>query len=105
VRGPEGTATTLELGGGFVHTPQLAAHGDTVVLLVMEVESSIYNRLRLVVIEAGEIVQEVPLTADAAPSVYEASVALVDDTHAVVVWQQGTTPAFRAYAEWVSWSP
>ena len=40
----------------------------------------------------------------AAPSVYEASVALAGDSHAVVVWQQGVTPAFRAYAEWVSWS-
>jgi hypothetical protein len=61
--------------------------------------------LRLFVLGEAGIVEEIPLTADAAPSVYEASISLVDSNHAVVVWQQGTNPAFRAYAEWVSWSP
>lgn len=101
---PDGTVTTLALGSGVHHSPQLAAYDDTVMLLVMRVESGIYNRLRLLRVGSDGIVDEVPLAADAAPSVYEASVALAGDSHAVVVWQQGVTPAFRAYAEWVSWS-
>ena len=59
----------LELGRGVHHSPQLAAHGDTVVLLVMQVESGIYNRLRLLRVGSDGIVDEVPLAADAAPSV------------------------------------
>ena len=104
LQAPDGGVTALDLGRGFFHSPQLVAYEDTVMLLVMEVDTSIYNRLRLLKVDEGGVVAEVPLTADAAPSVYEAAVALVDESHAVVVWQQGTSPAFRSYGEWVSWS-
>ena len=103
LQGPDGSAVPLELGPGFLHSPQLAAHDETVVLLVMEVDRSIYNRLRLFEVDATGVLAEVPLSAEAAPSVYEASVVLVDGQHAVVAWQEGPNPAFRAYAEWASW--
>ena len=103
LRGPDGLVQSLDLGDGFHHTPQLAAVGDAVLLLCMEVDSGIYNRLRLARVSDAGVVGDIPLSATAAPSVYEASVALVDDGHAVVAWQEGENPAFRAYAEWVSW--
>lgn len=103
LRGPDGASAALDLGDGFHHTPQLAAVGDTIAVLTMEVDSGIYNRLRLSVVSASGAIEDVPLSAAAAPSVYEASLALVDETHAVVAWQEGENPAFRAYAEWVSW--
>ena len=104
LRSPSGESTALDLGPGFHHSPQLATTGDAVVVLSMEMASGIYNRLRLSRITQTGAVQDVPLSATAAPSVYEASVVLVDEEHAVVAWQEGDNPAFRALAEWVSWT-
>ena len=105
LRTPEGADLELDLGGGFHHSPQLAAADGTVALLVLEVESGIYNRLRLVRLSASGVVAELPVSASGVPSVYEASLTLVDGQHAVVAWQEGDNPAFRAWAEWISWDP
>lgn len=105
VQAPGGAAVELDLGSGTFHSPRLASTGDTVVALVMELDSGVYNRLRLVVLDEAGVVEDVPLAAEAAPSPYEADVVLVDETHAVVAWQEGENPAFRSYAEWVSWAP
>jgi hypothetical protein len=101
---PTGQTRSLDLGPGFHHSPQLATAGDTTVVLSMEMTSGIYNRLQLSRVSEAGVTQRLPLSATAAPSVYEASVALVGDQHAVVAWQEGDNPAFRALAEWVSWS-
>lgn len=105
LRTPEGADLELDLGAGFHHSPQLAAADGTVALLVLEVESGIYNRLRLVRLSASGVVAELPVSASGVPSVYEASLTLVDGQHAVVAWQEGDNPAFRAWAEWISWEP
>ena len=103
VQSPGGNPVALDLGAGFHHSPRLAVADDTVVALVMEMDSGIYNRLRLVTLDENGVTEDIPLSATAAPSVYEASVVLVDASHAVVAWQEGENPAFRAFTEWVSW--
>ena len=77
--------------------------GDTVVALVLEVDSGIYNTLRLVTLEADGIGTEHTVSADGVPSVYEAAIALIDEHHAVLSWSQGDNPAFRVWAEQISW--
>ena len=103
VQPPSGDTFALALGAGLHHSVRLTASGDTVAALVMTVDTGIYNLLRLVVLDEEGIVAERPLSATAAPSVYEASLTLVDGQHAVVAWQEGENPAFRAWTEWVSW--
>ena len=100
---PGGSSQALDLGRGIHHSPRLAASGDTVAVLVMTVDSGIYNQLQLATLDASGVTAIHALSATAAPSIYEASLVLVDDHHAVVAWQEGENPAFRAWAEWLSW--
>ena len=79
--------------------------GDAVFVLVMELDSGIYGRLRLLQLDESGVITEPTLSATAAPSPYEASLVMVDEQHGVVVWQEGDNPAFRSYAEWVTISP
>ena len=102
---PEGAPISLDLGAGFHHTAHLATDGDSVLLLVMEQESSVYARLRLLQLDASGVAAEWPLAATGAPSPYEASLVMAGPEQAVVVWQAGENPAFRSYAEWVTLTP
>jgi hypothetical protein len=103
VRPPGAEPVALDLGGGFFHSPQLASSGDTVVVLVMELDTGVYNDLKLVTLDQDGVLDALPVEAEGAPSPYAASVAMIDPNHAVVAWQEGDNPAFRSRAEWISW--
>jgi len=100
---PLGEAVALSLPG-FSHSPRLSAAGDTVVLLTMSIEDGIYNSLHLSTVDESGVVATLPLDTVGTPSVYGVDVTLIDQSHALVVWQDGENPAFRLRAQWLTLS-
>ncbi len=88
---------------GLVHSPQLAVVDDEATLLWMEVTSGIKNRIHVATLGAdGTPGVTMTLATQEAPSVYPVDLTMVDTTHAVVVYQDGTSPDFRLKAEWLT---
>lgn len=104
VQGPDGSRVTLG-SASFVHSPSIVAHDDGAVVLAMELVSGVSNRLRLWSLGRDLAVRsQRTLSTDSAVSVYGVDLTLIDAAHAVVVYQDGVNPAFRAKAEWVTLS-
>lgn len=101
LRPPSGADLSLDLGG-LSHSARLAPRGDGVVALTMTIDDGIYNALHLSTVEADGTIRTVALETVAAPSVYGVDVTMVGEDHAVVVWQEGDSPAFRLRAQWVT---
>ncbi|MFT5680308.1 MAG: hypothetical protein ACI8RZ_001214 [Myxococcota bacterium] len=101
IRPPSGADFALDLDG-FSHSARLAPRSDGVVALTMTVDDGLYNALSLSSITADGTVSTIALDTLAAPAVYGVDVTMVGADHAVVVWQEGDSPAFRLRAQWVT---
>ena len=101
VQTPGGSEARLT--GGFVHSASIVAHDGGAVVLGMDLISGVSNRITLWQVDLqGQVVGYHTLSTDSAVSVYGTDLTLIDDTHAVVVYQDGVNPAFRVKAEWVT---
>lgn len=101
LRTPSGTALPLDLPG-FSHSPRLAPRQDGVAVLSMRIVDGIYNALDLTLVSADGTTQTTALTTERAPSVYGVDLTLIDDTHAIVFWQEGEAPSFFIQAQWLT---
>lgn len=102
LRPPGGADVALGLSG-FNIFPRLARHGDDLAMAWMEQSSGGRFAINVARVEAtGQLGAVRRLSTEGAPSVYPIDLTLVDATHAVVVYQDGTSPAFRVKAEWVT---
>jgi hypothetical protein len=102
LQAPGGSATSFGLSG-FVHSARVVALGGEATVLWMQVASGIQNRVFVAPIGSdGTVGATVSLATDQAPSVYPLDLTMIDSTHAVVVYQDGATPDFRAKAEYIT---
>ena len=101
LRSPDGVDLTLDLPGS-AHSPRLAARQDGIALLSMRLVDGIYNALDLTIVTAAGEAQTTALVTERAPSVYPVDLTLIDDTHAIVFWQEGEAPAFFIQAQWLT---
>jgi hypothetical protein len=99
---PQGAPTRIS-GPSFEHSPSVVATADGSMILSMELVGSISNRIKLRRLDVnGDVTYEHSLQTEGAVSIYGVDLTVVDDQHAVVVYQDGENPAFRVKAEWIT---
>jgi hypothetical protein len=100
---PPGVAAKALSLAGQVHSAKIGVVGDQATLMWLKVESGISNSVHLAPLAAdGTIGTNVSLASTTVPSVYPLDLTMVDATHAVVVYQDGTTPDFRLKADFIT---
>ncbi|MCO4745260.1 MAG: hypothetical protein KC912_10770 [Proteobacteria bacterium] len=88
---------------GLLHSPSIVAAGDGAFLVAMEQVTGVFNRLHVYKIGAdGAVAASTTLATEGAPSPYGVDITAIDDSHVVVVYQDGPSPDFRLKAEWLT---
>lgn len=102
VRTPSGAESRLG-EQELVFSPSLAVTSTGAVVLGMEAVQGVESALVLWQLDPeGEVVYSERLRTASAISAYGVDLTRIDDTHAVVVYQDGVNPAFRLKAEWIT---
>src|SRR5690606_23558255 len=103
VRQGEREPLALSLGDAFVHSPSIVGTPGGFVLLWMEQTQGIYNTAHVArFTPGGTRLGGVEIDTTDIPSVYPLDLVRLDEGHFFVVWQEGTSPAFRVHARAVA---
>jgi len=102
LRPPGGADVALGLSGLNI-SPRLARYRDQIAVAWMEQVSGGRFAINVARVDAsGQLGAVRRSSTEDAPSAYPVDLTLVDETHAVVVYQDGMNPAFRLQAEWLT---